>query len=178
MVMELCCLCRDPVPSDHRRKKKLHGDSCWKAKAVLCNLCVVPVDSYVEMRDTRAVLCYTCEKKLNVIHTMEGKILSLKADVRDKLSVLQSSIVGAVGNRTRVTTDTATESQADNEELPVGPDPKQIRISQDRETQILSPCSSTSIAQTVTTSTKPAGPSPAVQVNCVGLGQNHAAIDI
>ena len=44
---------------------------------------------------------------------MEGKLLSLKADVRDKLSVLQIIIFGAVGKRTRVTTDTATESQAD-----------------------------------------------------------------
>ena len=160
--MALCCLCRDPVSSDHRRRKKLHGAGCSIAMTVICNLSSVPVDSYVEIRDPLAVLCYTCERKLNNIHTLEEKLQNLKADVNDKLSVLQSSVVlGAIGKRTRAATDTATGSQADEQELP---DPKQSRT----ETQTPS-----STGQTVTTVTEPAGPSPDVQVSCLIVDGMH-----
>ena len=156
--MALCCLCRDPVSSDHRRRKKLHGAGCCVAKTVMCNLSGIPVDSYVEIRDPLAVLCYTCERKLNNINTLEDKLQNLKADVKDKLSVLQSSVVfSTVGKRTRETTGTATGSQANEQELP---DPKQSRT----ETQTPS-----STGQTVTTGTEAAGPSPDVQVSCLNL---------
>ena len=59
-----CCLCRDRVPADHRRRKKLQGTSCTTAKAVLKSLSRVPLENLVETRDPKAVLCYKCEPSM------------------------------------------------------------------------------------------------------------------
>ena len=35
---ELCCLCHLSISKDSRKKKRFHGTSCTKAKAILANL--------------------------------------------------------------------------------------------------------------------------------------------
>ena len=98
-----CCLCRNPAPTDHRRRKKLHGASCAKAKAVLKEVLCVPLEALVETSDPTAVLCYNCERTLNNIDTLVTKAETLKEDIRKKGSALQS--VTACGGK-RPTTDT------------------------------------------------------------------------
>lgn len=83
-----CCLCRNPVSGDHRRRKKLHGAGCTKAKAVLRSLSSVPLEALVEMSDQGAILCYNCEKSLNNIRSLEEKIEGLKSEITTKLSAL------------------------------------------------------------------------------------------
>ena len=85
-----CCLCRSPVPADHRRRKKLHGTSCATAKSVLTEVSGVSLETLVETSDPAAVLCYSCERVLNNIHSTAAKLETLKADVKGKVSVLQS----------------------------------------------------------------------------------------
>ena len=38
---ELCCLCCTSVSKDLRKRKRFHGTSCTKAKAILANLTTV-----------------------------------------------------------------------------------------------------------------------------------------
>ena len=91
MIMAACCcLCRDPVSTDHRRRKKLHGASCTTARTVLREVSSVPLEALVETRDQSAVLCYSCEKILNNIQSLTAKVETLRADVRGKVSALQS----------------------------------------------------------------------------------------
>jgi len=45
LMAACCCLCRDPVSADHRRRKKLHGLGCKIAKAVLRKVSPVPLGS-------------------------------------------------------------------------------------------------------------------------------------
>ena len=90
MIMAACCcLCRDPVSTDHRRRKKLHGASCTTARTVLREVSSVPLEALVETRDQSAVLCYSCEKILNNIQSLTAKVETLRADVRGKVSALQ-----------------------------------------------------------------------------------------
>jgi len=100
-----CCLCRDPVSADHRRRKKLHGLACKIAKAVLRELSPVPLEALVETREPTAVLCYGCERTLNNIHSLAAKVETLKAGVREKVSALQI-VTLCSGKRPRSTPDT------------------------------------------------------------------------
>ena len=77
-----CCLCGDRVLADHRRRKKFQGTSCTTAKAVLKSLSKVPLENLVETRDSKAVLCYKCEKKLNAL---DEKCENLKLEVSNQL---------------------------------------------------------------------------------------------
>ena len=88
-----CCLCRDSVSKDHRRKKRLHGEGCKTAKAVLKEVLCAPLETLVETRDPTSVLCYTCERTLSNIHSLTARVETLKANVRRKLSALQSVIL-------------------------------------------------------------------------------------
>ena len=90
MIMAACCLCRDPVSTDHRRRKKLHGASCTTARTVLREVSSVLLEALVETRDQSAVLCYSCERILNNIQSLTAKVETLRAEVRGKVSALQS----------------------------------------------------------------------------------------
>ena len=48
--------------------------------AVLCT----PLETFVETPDPAAVLCYTCDRMLNNIHSLKAKVKAIKADVQQK----------------------------------------------------------------------------------------------
>lgn len=82
---ELCCLCLSSVPSDHRRRKNFHGESCLKARSVIRSL---TDEQYVELNDPFAVLCNACERKAINISVFEDKAEKLKLEVKSNLSRL------------------------------------------------------------------------------------------
>ena len=50
-------------------------------------LCI-QLEALVETRDPAAVLCYTCDRLQNNIHTLEARAETIKVDVREKASPL------------------------------------------------------------------------------------------
>ena len=80
-----CCLCHDILPTDHHRRKKLHGSSCENIKKVLVKLSSEDLESYLDTRDPNAFICYKCETELNNVQKLEEKINVLTADIKDKL---------------------------------------------------------------------------------------------
>jgi len=46
LMAACCCLGRDPVSADHRRRKKLHGVGCKIAEAVLREVSPVPLEAF------------------------------------------------------------------------------------------------------------------------------------
>ena len=74
-----CCLCQDILPTDRRRRKKLHGSSCEYINKVLVKLSSEDLESYLDIRDPNAFICYKCETELNNVQKLEEKI-------NDKLS--------------------------------------------------------------------------------------------
>ena len=78
-----CCLCQDILPTDRRRRNKLHGSSCENIKKVLVKLSSEDLESYLDIRDPNAFICYI---ELNNVQKLEEKINVLTADIKDKLS--------------------------------------------------------------------------------------------
>ena len=64
-----CCLCREPVSSDHRKRKKLHGLACQSVKQLLGEFAGVGVQT---LRDQEAILCYNCEMVWKRINKLEN----------------------------------------------------------------------------------------------------------
>ena len=105
--MDLCCLCRETLPAN-RRKKKLHGAGCVVAKSVLAALSSAPLDCF-ETLHAAAWLCVHCELALDAIRRFENQIIALKADISTKLSSLplRSEIVStSTAKRPRPVPDT------------------------------------------------------------------------
>ena len=63
---KLCCLCRLLILQDSRKRKRFHGTSCAKAKAILANLTTVSLsvslEDVAELSDRKAILCTGCER--------------------------------------------------------------------------------------------------------------------
>ncbi len=51
-----CCLCRSMLPSDKRRRGKLHGETCKAVKEQLQGISVVPLANFEEIIDPSAYL--------------------------------------------------------------------------------------------------------------------------
>ena len=68
---ELCCLCRSPILKDSRKRKRFHGTSCAKTKAILANLTSlslsVSLKDVAKLSDHNAILCNGCERLLDTI---------------------------------------------------------------------------------------------------------------
>ena len=63
---ELCCLCRLLILKESRKRKRFHGTSCAKAKAILANLATVSLsvslEDVAELSDRNTLLCNGCER--------------------------------------------------------------------------------------------------------------------
>lgn len=83
-----CCLCLQTLCSDHRKRKRVSGASCNKAREVLTSLfgqrCVDII-----LHDPDAVLCISCDNTLNNIAKREQKLAALK-DVLERVSKAMS----------------------------------------------------------------------------------------
>ena len=164
--MSLCCLCHDPVPLDHRRRKRFHGESCSKARSVIKSL---SDKCYAELSDPCALLCQGCEKKLINISVLGEKLETLKSEVNGKLSRLQ--VTPLAQKRPGLDIDTShsskryrslsTESQAPSHSQA----PDDVGIVQSAPLE--SPSSTQAVAQYP-------GPSPDIQVSFAD-GQSHDA---
>ena len=91
MAIVCCSLCLESIPGDnHRNKKKLHGQgAAAKAKATLCDLLPVPLESLDSLQDPRAVLCSRCEKTLIDIRKLEQKLAVLKMEIGEHIHRLR-----------------------------------------------------------------------------------------
>ena len=49
MSSSTCCFCLHPLPSNHRKRMKFHGESCLRAKSIIERLS--DGKSYVELSD-------------------------------------------------------------------------------------------------------------------------------
>ena len=94
-MSKTCCLCREPVSSNHRKRKKLHGLACQSVKQLLGELAGVGVEKFPTLRDQEAVLCSNCEVVLKRINKLENdkvkieeEIMNKKGDIKRKISVL------------------------------------------------------------------------------------------
>lgn len=84
----LCCLCRLSLPNDSRKKKRLHGRSCEKAKQTLQQLSNVPLDLLMETSHPNASLCKDCEKCLDSIGKLTTQLQNFRSQVIQKLQAL------------------------------------------------------------------------------------------
>ena len=94
-MSKTCCLCREPVSSNHRKRKTLHGLACQSVKQLLGELAGVGVENFPTLRDQEAVLCSNCEVVLKRINKLENdkvkieeEIMNKKGDIKRKISVL------------------------------------------------------------------------------------------
>ena len=171
--MSVCCLCRDPVPLDHRRRKQFDGESCSKARSVIKSL---SDRCYAELSNPCVLLCQACKKKLIINISILGEKLetiTLKSEVNGKLSRLQ--VTALAQKRTGLDVDTShslkqywllsTVSQAPSHSQ--APDDVGIVHSAPLE----SPSNSTSSSQAVP---RDPGPSPDIQVSFAD-GRSHDA---
>ena len=55
VMLTSCCLCRDLIGSDHRKKKRLHGPGCASAKELLQVLAGVALKKIPTLSDQKAV---------------------------------------------------------------------------------------------------------------------------
>ena len=78
-----CCLCMTVLPTDKRRRKRLHGDSCREVKQQLQAIANVSLENIVETKDPKAYLCYDCDRQISSIITLEAKVASLKSAVNE-----------------------------------------------------------------------------------------------
>ena len=125
----LCCLCR-LVTLEKRKRKKLNGESCLKAKAILQELSDVPLDFFVQTSNPDAVLCNTCEKLLLNVCKVEEKLKLFKHEVIEKLESLTH--VRAQGRchrkRQHVTNDSTVYRQSKRTSTQI-PDPLTTSVS-------------------------------------------------
>ena len=82
-MSESCCLCQLPLPTDHRRKKKLYGSGCTIAREVL--QAIVWLTPLTDSFQPSAFMCYSCEKLLLNIRSCERKLESLRGEVLKSL---------------------------------------------------------------------------------------------
>ena len=79
----LCCDCRQTTPADHRKRKKLSGKSCDKARDTLVLLSGHgPLE--LLLGDPQAILCYKCDSALNK-SKLEERVTALNANMREKI---------------------------------------------------------------------------------------------
>ena len=72
MASCLCCLCRESVTKDHRRRKRLHGPSCALVFEKLQEL--AGLSNFTTIRDTDAFLCMNCEKIIIDLTKLQKKV--------------------------------------------------------------------------------------------------------
>ncbi len=81
-----CCLCREALPLDRRRKKCLHGDKCETVKVIIVGLLSVPLEEVDALNAPTATICSNCEKKANNINHYQSKVETLKKNIMEMLS--------------------------------------------------------------------------------------------
>ena len=100
IMSRCCCLCRQTVCTDHRRRKRLSGPSCSKAREVLTSLsghtCVD-----IMLHNPDAVLCTSCDSTLSNIAEYEQKLTALKRDILGKVSNVMSQGQSSCSTRKR-----------------------------------------------------------------------------
>ena len=79
---------------DKRRRRKLHGPSCFTMKEQMQKLSSVPLESLVETSDENAYLCSSCETQLQSVESLEDKPSGLKSEIRGMLSVCSGHTSG------------------------------------------------------------------------------------
>ena len=83
--MELCCLCKISLSTKEgkKRRKKLHGQACWKARGALNALLEdelgLGIESFQDTASERSFLCKDCGVKL-------GRIIDLQEAVRANIA--------------------------------------------------------------------------------------------
>ena len=117
-----CCLCMTVLPTDKRRRKRLHGDSCREVKQQLQAIANVSLENIVETKDPKAYLCYDCDRQISSIITLEAKVASLKSAVNGKLSLLHS----VLGTSLQLLRKRSLSGENQQAQLPV----KRARLSQ------------------------------------------------
>ena len=86
-MSKTCCLCREPVYSDHRKRKKLHGLACQSVKQLLGELAGVGVEKFPTLRDQEAVLCSNCEVVLKRINKLENDKVKIEEEIMNKKGI-------------------------------------------------------------------------------------------
>ena len=80
-------MCREPVSSNHRKRKKLHGRACQSVKQLLGELAGVGVEIFPALRDQEAVLCSNCEVVLKRINKLENDKVKIEEEIMNKKEV-------------------------------------------------------------------------------------------
>ena len=101
-----CCLCRDLVGSDSRKKKRLHGPGCASAKELLQVLAGIALEKFPTFSDQKAVLCYGCEGILKCINKLEKDIVNIEEEVANKKGYIKRKI-SALSQKRPCSTDSA-----------------------------------------------------------------------
>lgn len=83
-----CCVCLNRLPIERRRKKKLNSKSLAVPRDVIQQLLGMNLQSFPALRDSEAVLCHSCELKLNNISKFEKKVACMREEMKEKLSSL------------------------------------------------------------------------------------------
>ena len=162
-----CCLCKEALVQDKRRRRKLHGSSCARIKQQLQTLSPVPLESLFETADSNAYLCNACEAQLKAIATFEARLIELKSKVIENLSQLLpilSSPVEAPRGRKRLLYESSEMSQKCQCSTPCGSTDAAASTSRDED--ILSPTHPTE--STLAVMTDEISSSPQVQVRPLG----------
>ena len=76
-----CCVCLNRLLIEHRRNLAVPRD-------VIQQLLGMNLQSFPALRDSEAVLCHSCELKLNNISKFEKKVACMREEMKEKLSSL------------------------------------------------------------------------------------------
>ena len=68
--VKLCCLCRSSILKDLRKRKRLHGTRCTKAKAILARLTTVSLQAFLE--DVSAIVALVIRAYKTVLNDIKG----------------------------------------------------------------------------------------------------------
>ena len=105
MSLLCCCLCLQTLPTDRRKRKKLNGTGCTRAREVLTSMSTSSHECLeIMLQNGDAALCINCDSVLINISKYEQKLESLKKDMMEKVSIvmdqgLHSSSTLSAGKR-------------------------------------------------------------------------------
>ena len=107
LVMSSCCLCKQPLSTNHRKRKKLYRSGWLVVREVIQRLAKAPLTYYRETSDQLALICYSCEKLLLNISSYEAEVEALKSEALNNVSSLHpisdcNSRIAMLGFKRRV----------------------------------------------------------------------------
>ena len=89
MSLLCCCLCLQTLPTDRRKRKKLNGTGCTRAREVLTSMSTSSHECLeIMLQNGDAALCINCDSVLINISKYEQKLESLKKDMMEKVSIV------------------------------------------------------------------------------------------